>query len=216
MKCVLSVKVSNFNEKRIKIFTFAYGRGAEEEWLHGCDWFLPKSYNFPKRWQFTLNLWTCPQKLFQSFKMCNFLEYGQYSRNQSLEEAILTPVLKKIFKRPSTLTSYWRYLLLFYEMNYFSTNVTPIAAKRTSWIPPPGANSSVAAWLPSSERGGGMFAHFQPPTKVVIAHFWMFQGHLGPICQGLRAFWKKSTLESRLFPPTWVRLDWPHCINCRK
>ena len=96
-----------------------------------------------------------------------------------LEEAILAPVLKKIFKRPSTLTSYWRYLLLFYEMNYFSTNVTPIAAKRTSWIPPPGANSSVAAWLPSSERGGGMFAHFQPPTKVVIAHFWMFQGHLG-------------------------------------
>ena len=27
MKCVLSVKDSNFNEKKIKIFTFAYGQG---------------------------------------------------------------------------------------------------------------------------------------------------------------------------------------------
>ena len=27
MKCVLSVKGSNFNEKKIKIFTFAYGQG---------------------------------------------------------------------------------------------------------------------------------------------------------------------------------------------
>ena len=27
MKCVLSVKESNFNEKKIKIFTFAYGQG---------------------------------------------------------------------------------------------------------------------------------------------------------------------------------------------
>ena len=27
IKCVLSVKESNFNEKNIKIFTFAYGQG---------------------------------------------------------------------------------------------------------------------------------------------------------------------------------------------
>ena len=27
IKCVLSVKESNFNEKKIKIFTFAYGQG---------------------------------------------------------------------------------------------------------------------------------------------------------------------------------------------
>ena len=27
IKCVLGVKESNFNEKKVKIFTFAYGQG---------------------------------------------------------------------------------------------------------------------------------------------------------------------------------------------
>ena len=66
----------------------------------------------------------------------------------------------------------------------------PTGAKLTSWILPPGVNL-FSSCLAAKQRSRGMVARFQPPSKVVVAPFWLFQGgHLWPSCPGIEGLFK--------------------------
>ena len=52
--------------------------------------------------------------------------------------------------------------------------------------------------LAAKQWWGGMVARFEPHTKVVVAHFWMFWGYLWPFCpriEGLLKFFFNTEVK---------------------
>ena len=63
---------------------------------------------------------------------------------------------------------------------------------------------------PSAAEDMGMVARFQPPFKVIVAHFRLFQGLSHPPIKGFGIFSLHRC--RRLAPSSLARLDWSLCI----
>ena len=66
---------------------------------------------------------------------------------------------------------------------------------------------------PSVGEEVGRVARFQPPTKLVVAQFWIFQATPGTFLSMFWVFFWRSVMQSCQWfaPPSWARLDCRHC-----